>query len=544
METVERSPLIYRSGGLLNNSPPNVKSEAVDDHYALKIESTTTNTPVSPGRRRKAPDSRAESPVIEAKIPKCSSSPHEEEDEEKSNLQSSVENMAKLFPHCPTEFISNILAVMATNGLMSPFNPPSLDITSSSQSPGLNRSGSQEKAHSSPLPSKPKTSHAIQDILGEAEKNNHNESSVKTSLKTFSHDGKKEEDLKKPISPQPAPPPPPPPIYPLLNWTPQYPSLRFPSQESPQDFSATLRQLGGGSGYLPGLNPLPCPSECELPRSTNGGGNFFPQRFGIPHVGMPNPPSPNPGLLWMRNPNETMSHMDKDGKRKHTRPTFSGQQIFALEKMFEQTKYLAGPERARLALLLGMSESQVKVWFQNRRTKWRKRSAADMTAIKSNCSIPHPTFVPPSNNLKVSVTSEHSSPRSESRHNPSPSEDTSGTSVEAFDENKDLTKSIPPSHLLLPPPPPLPPSNIGTGSQIPPVIPSQWASAFLAATSSLQGLPFPFGMLGIPPREDIEEALRSRHFEGPSSTADQLLNPLFTQLPPSHPLPQNGTEKP
>uniref|UniRef100_A0A1B0DHR9 Uncharacterized protein n=1 Tax=Phlebotomus papatasi TaxID=29031 RepID=A0A1B0DHR9_PHLPP len=51
---------------------------------------------------------------------------------------------------------------------------------------------------------------------------------------------------------------------------------------------------------------------------------------------------------------------DKDGKKKHTRPTFSGQQIFALEKTFEQTKYLAGPERAKLAYALGMTESQVK----------------------------------------------------------------------------------------------------------------------------------------------------------------------------------------
>ncbi|KAL8617675.1 Homeobox protein Nkx-6.1 [Nucella lapillus] len=74
--------------------------------------------------------------------------------------------------------------------------------------------------------------------------------------------------------------------------------------------------------------------------------------------------------------------MDKDGKKKHTRPTFSGQQIFALEKTFEQTKYLAGPERARLAYALGMSESQVKVWFQNRRTKWRKKHAAEMATAK------------------------------------------------------------------------------------------------------------------------------------------------------------------
>ncbi|XP_013855588.1 homeobox protein Nkx-6.2 [Austrofundulus limnaeus] len=74
--------------------------------------------------------------------------------------------------------------------------------------------------------------------------------------------------------------------------------------------------------------------------------------------------------------------VDKDGKKKHSRPTFSGQQIFALEKTFEQTKYLAGPERARLAYSLGMTESQVKVWFQNRRTKWRKRHAAEMASAK------------------------------------------------------------------------------------------------------------------------------------------------------------------
>jgi hypothetical protein len=60
----------------------------------------------------------------------------------------------------------------------------------------------------------------------------------------------------------------------------------------------------------------------------------------------------------------SMALVDKDGKKKHTRPTFSGQQIFALEKTFEQTKYLAGPERAKLAYALGMTESQVKVGVQ------------------------------------------------------------------------------------------------------------------------------------------------------------------------------------
>ena len=51
----------------------------------------------------------------------------------------------------------------------------------------------------------------------------------------------------------------------------------------------------------------------------------------------------------------------RDAKRKSSRPTFTGHQIFALEKMFENTKYLAGTERSRLACQLAMSEAQVKV---------------------------------------------------------------------------------------------------------------------------------------------------------------------------------------
>ncbi|KAJ7305214.1 hypothetical protein JRQ81_011124 [Phrynocephalus forsythii] len=81
--------------------------------------------------------------------------------------------------------------------------------------------------------------------------------------------------------------------------------------------------------------------------------------------------------------NPTGHGVDGLHKKKHTRPTFTGHQIFALEKTFEQTKYLAGPERARLAYSLGMSESQVKVWFQNRRTKWRKKSVLEPSSTSS-----------------------------------------------------------------------------------------------------------------------------------------------------------------
>ncbi|XP_028654864.1 homeobox protein Nkx-6.3 [Erpetoichthys calabaricus] len=92
------------------------------------------------------------------------------------------------------------------------------------------------------------------------------------------------------------------------------------------------------------------------------------------------------GCDWRANrqhcSNNTVHVSELSGRKKHTRPTFSGHQIFALEKTFEQTKYLAGPERARLAYSLGMTESQVKVWFQNRRTKWRKKSASEPSSTQ------------------------------------------------------------------------------------------------------------------------------------------------------------------
>ncbi|CAL2032295.1 hypothetical protein CAEBREN_16986 [Caenorhabditis brenneri] len=73
-------------------------------------------------------------------------------------------------------------------------------------------------------------------------------------------------------------------------------------------------------------------------------------------------------------------------QKKQSRPTFTGHQIYQLERKFEQTKYLAGADRANLAQELNMSESQVKVWFQNRRTKWRKKEAADNALVKRGSS--------------------------------------------------------------------------------------------------------------------------------------------------------------
>ena len=49
-------------------------------------------------------------------------------------------------------------------------------------------------------------------------------------------------------------------------------------------------------------------------------------------------------------------------KKKNARTTFTGKQIFELEKKFEDKKYLSSTERAEMATLLTVTETQVKIW--------------------------------------------------------------------------------------------------------------------------------------------------------------------------------------
>ena len=57
------------------------------------------------------------------------------------------------------------------------------------------------------------------------------------------------------------------------------------------------------------------------------------------------------------------------------RPVFTQLQRRGLEKRFQATKYVTKRERLQIGAMLGLSETQVKVWFQNRRTKWRHEGA-------------------------------------------------------------------------------------------------------------------------------------------------------------------------
>ncbi|XP_055586840.1 homeobox protein bagpipe-like [Uranotaenia lowii] len=84
------------------------------------------------------------------------------------------------------------------------------------------------------------------------------------------------------------------------------------------------------------------------------------------------------------------SHTDdlpaSGGRKKRSRAAFSHAQVFELERRFAQQRYLSGPERSELAKNLRLTETQVKIWFQNRRYKTKRKQIQQHEAALLNAT--------------------------------------------------------------------------------------------------------------------------------------------------------------
>ncbi|XP_008589443.1 PREDICTED: homeobox protein CDX-4 [Galeopterus variegatus] len=120
-----------------------------------------------------------------------------------------------------------------------------------------------------------------------------------------------------------------------------------------QDYSNLDPPGGGSSG-----GSLPAPA----------GGSLVPIDLGTADSSSPTRSRHSP-YAWMR---KTVQVTGKTRTKEKYRVVYTDHQRLELEKEFHCNRYITIRRKSELAVNLGLSERQVKIWFQNRRAKERK----------------------------------------------------------------------------------------------------------------------------------------------------------------------------
>ncbi|XP_050539918.1 homeobox protein engrailed-like ceh-16 [Daktulosphaira vitifoliae] len=88
--------------------------------------------------------------------------------------------------------------------------------------------------------------------------------------------------------------------------------------------------------------------------------------------------TPPSHLFGLQAPKTVGRRSRKPGLDRKPRQAYSAKQLERLEAEFKTDKYLSVSKRMELSKALNLTEVQIKTWFQNRRTKWKKQFASKL----------------------------------------------------------------------------------------------------------------------------------------------------------------------
>ncbi|KAI4458980.1 homeobox hb9 like a-related [Holotrichia oblita] len=98
----------------------------------------------------------------------------------------------------------------------------------------------------------------------------------------------------------------------------------------------------------------------------------------------------------------------KPGLDRKPRQAYSAKQLERLESEFKIDKYLSVSKRMELSKALNLTEVQIKTWFQNRRTKWKKQLTTRLKMAQRQGLFPPHYFAPASTQYSALFTPYYS----------------------------------------------------------------------------------------------------------------------------------------